>query len=87
MTSGERDDGLIGRLVPLGGRLGYGPEVFACQQGVKDTDPVEVEAVLIGGEMPEKGVQRFAGGKRPEFLLPTGYLGPNLRVGGITDCP
>jgi hypothetical protein len=56
MTSRKRDDGLIRGLVPLGGRLSLGAEVFSCQQCVKDADTIEVKAVVIGGKMLEKSV-------------------------------
>ena len=82
MTSRKRDDGLIGGLVPLGGRLSLGAEVFACQQCVKDADTIEVEAVVIGGKILEKSVQLFTGGEAPELLFPSGHLGANFWVSG-----
>ena len=56
MAPGERDHGLIGGLVPLGGRLSLGAEIFSRQQRVKDADTIEVKAVVIGGKMLEKSV-------------------------------
>jgi len=82
MAPGEGDHGLIGGLVPLGGGLGLGAEIFSRQQGVKDADPIKIKSVLIGGEMLKKRIQLFAGGKGPELLFPSGYLGADLGISG-----
>lgn len=82
MAPGEGDHGLIGGLVPLGGGLGLGAEIFSRQQGVKDADPIKIKSVLIGGEMLKKRIQLFAGGKGPELLFPSGHLSADLGISG-----
>ena len=82
MAPGEGDHGLIGGLVPLGGRLGLGAEIFSRQQRVKDSDSIKIKSVLIGGEMLKKRIQLFAGGKGPELLFPGGHLGADFWVSG-----
>jgi len=54
VAAGEGDEGLVGRLVPLDGGLDLGLKIAAGEKGVKDADPVKVEAVGVGGEVLEE---------------------------------
>ena len=47
MTAGEGNDRLIGRFVPLNGRMGFGVKVLTGEEGVKNADSIEVKSILI----------------------------------------
>ena len=47
MATGKADDGLIGRFVPLDWGFGFGPEILACEEGVENTDSIEVKLILV----------------------------------------
>jgi len=43
----KADDGLIGGFVPLDRGLGFGPEILACEEGVENSDSIEVKLILV----------------------------------------
>ena len=47
MATGKADDGLIRRFVPLDGGFGFGPEILACEEGVENSDSIEVKLILV----------------------------------------
>ena len=54
MATGKADDGLIGRFVPLDGGFGFGSEILACEEGVENSDSIEIVIILVGTEMLKK---------------------------------
>ena len=70
MATGKADDGLIRRFVPLDGGFGFGPEILACEEGVENSDSIEIVVILVGTEMLEKLGEFFTRGQGPQFLFP-----------------
>ncbi len=70
MATGKADDGLIGRFVPLDGGFGFGPEILACEEGVENSDSIEIVVILVGAKMFKKLGEFLARGKGPQFLFP-----------------
>ena len=70
MATGKADDGLIGRFVPLDGGGGFGSEILACEEGVENSDSIEIVVILVGAEMLKKLEEFLARGKSPQFLFP-----------------
>ena len=70
MATRKADDGLIGGFVPLDGGFGFGPEILACEEGVENSDAIEIVVILVGAEMVKKLGEFFARGQGPQFLFP-----------------
>lgn len=70
VAAGKGDDGLIGRFVPLDGGFGFGSEILACEEGVENSDSIEIIVILVGAEMLKKLGEFFARGQGPQFLFP-----------------
>ncbi len=70
MATGKADDGLIGGFVPLDGGLGFGSEILACEEGVENSDSIEIVVILVGAKMLKKLGEFFARGQGPQFLFP-----------------
>ena len=70
MATGKADDGLIGRFVPLDGGFGFGSEILACEEGVENSDSIEIVVILVGAEMLKKLGEFFTRGQGPQFLFP-----------------
>jgi len=70
VAAGKADDGLIGGFVPLDGGLGFRSEILACEEGVENSDSIEIVVILVGAEMLKKLVEFFTRGQCPEFLFP-----------------
>ena len=70
MATGKADDGLIGRFVPLDGGFGFGLEILACEEGVENSDSIEIVVILVGAEMLKKLGEFFTRGQGPQFLFP-----------------
>lgn len=54
MATGKADDGLIGGFVPLDGGFGFGLEILAREEGVENSDSIEIVVILVGAEMLKK---------------------------------
>ena len=72
VATGKADDGLIGRFVPLDGGFGFGSEILACEEGVENSNSIEIVVILVGAEMLKKLGEFFARGKGPQLLFPDG---------------
>ena len=70
VATGKTDDGLIGRFVPLNGRMGFGKKVLTRKEGVENSDSIEIIVILVGAEMLKKLGKFFARGQGPQFLFP-----------------
>jgi hypothetical protein len=46
-AAGKADDGLIGGFVPLDGGFGFGSGILACEEGVENSDSIEVKLILV----------------------------------------
>ena len=82
MTAGEGNDRLIGRFVPLNGRMGFGAKVLTGEEGVKNADSIEVKPILIRAQVPEKFGECFGRGKGPQLFFPSRHLSLNFFVCG-----
>ena len=72
MATGKADDGLIGRFVPLNGRMGFGKKVLTRKEGVENSDSIEVKLILVCAQVLEKLREFLARGKGPQLLFPDG---------------
>ena len=70
MATGKADDGLIGGFVPLDSGFCFGSEILTCEEGVENSDSIEIVVILVGAEMLKKLGEFFARGQGPQFLLP-----------------
>jgi len=62
VATGKANDGLIGGFVPLDGGGGFGSEILACEEGVENSDSIEIVVIVVGTEMLKKLRESFAGG-------------------------
>ena len=67
--------------MPLDGGLDLGLEFLAMEKRMEDADPVEVEAVGVGGEVLEKIGQSVRRSDAPEVLFPRGDEFSDLFIG------
>jgi len=72
VATGKTDDGLIGRFVPLNGRMGFGKKVLTRKEGVENSDSIEVKLILVCAQVLEKLREFLARGKGPQLLFPDG---------------
>ena len=72
MSPRKADAGLVGRFVPLDGGFGFGSKILACEEGVENSDSIEVKLILVCAQVLEKLREFLARGKGPQFLFPDG---------------
>jgi len=72
VATGKADDGLIGRFVPLNGRMSFCKKVLTRKEGVENSDSIEVKLILVCAQVLEKLREFLARGKGPQLLFPDG---------------